>query len=362
MYRLLKVGIIGLGHMGLLHFRNTRFIENIKVIAVADKSKKGLLEAKKRGVSNLYTDYKKLLKLADLDAVIICLPNFLHEESIILAAEKGLHVFVEKPLAINVSQCENIKRSVQKNGINLAVGHNYRYFSHVQKLKAEANNGTIGEVEIATMEHFVNGPFAHPREPVPINEWWLNAKLSGGGVLLDQGYHLLDLFRWFFPDPEVIFAHLGYRYGLDVEDSATVVLRSKSDSTVGIVTVGWFQKMVFPQFNFRINLHGTTRYLSTDHFAPKNLYFHAAKEGIKNVLLKMFRRKIDPLSYTYYYSSYFHELYDFFESVISDSKPQVTVDDALEVIRLIQDAYNFANKHPENKKNTGLGFSQWGQP
>jgi len=341
---MIKVGIIGLGHMGLLHLRNSRFIEGIKVVAAADKSKKALTEAKGYGVRNLFKDYKDLLEVPDLNAVIISLPNFLHMKSIVEAAEKGLHIFVEKPLARNTPECEVIKRVVQRNTVKLVVGHNYRYFNHVQKLKNEFDKGTIGDVEIANLEHFVNGPFAHPLEPVPVHDWWLNPELSGGGVLLDQGYHMIDLFRWFFPEPELLYARLGYRYSLDLEDSAIIMLKSKRTSTIGIISVGWFQKMVFPQFNFRINLHGTARFLSTDHFAPKNLYFHAGKEALKNILFKMMGRKINPLSYTYYYSSYFKELQHFFESIKGGANPNslVTVDDGFETIGVIEEAYTFA--------------------
>ena len=343
---MMKVGVIGLGHMGLLHLRNTRFIEGIKVVAAADKSKKGLLEAKRFGIRNLYDDYKELLKLADLDAVIISLPNFLHEESVTLAAERGLHIFIEKPLARTVLECENIRRVVERNGVNLAIGHNYRFFDHVQKLRTEFEKGTLGDVEIANFEHFVNGPFAHPLEPVPIQDWWLNPQLSGGGVLLDQGYHLVDLFRWFFPDPQVLYVNLGYRYNLPMEDSAIVTLKSRRTSTRGIISVGWFQKMLFPHFNFRLNLQGTTRLLSTDQFAPKNLYLHAAKEALKNTLRRMAGKKIKPLAYTYYYTSYFRELQHFFEGIKSDAlpKPLAGVVDGLEAIQIIEKSYKFANR------------------
>jgi len=347
---LLKVGIIGLGHVGLLHLRNMRFIEGINMVAAADKSKKALSEAKAYGIKRLYKDYKKLLERPKLDAVVIALPTFLHEESVVSAAEKGLDVFVEKPLARNVEECQSIGRAVSRNGVRLAVGHNYRFFDHVQKLKTEFDKGTIGDVEIANLEHYVNGPFAHPLEPVPIKDWWLDAKLVGGGVLIDQGSHLIDLFSWFFPKPRLLYAHLGHRYGLDLEDSAVVVLESMETSTRGIISVGWFQKMVFPQFNFRINLQGTARFLSTDDFAPKNLYLHAAREAARNLLLRMMGRRINPLSYTYYYASYFKELQEFFECVETDAEinPLPSASDGLEAVRIVEESYKLANS-PEQR-------------
>jgi predicted dehydrogenase len=283
----MKVGIIGLGHMGLLHLRNTRFIEGIQVVAAADKSKKALTEAKTYGVKHLYKDYRELFESVSLDAVVLSLPNF---------------------------------------------------------LKSEYDQGTVGDIEIANLEHFTNGPFAHPLEPVPVREWWLNPALTGGGALIDQGYHLIDLFRWFFPEPEVLYVHLGYRYNLDLEDSALLMLRSRRTSTTGIIGVGWFQKMIFPQFNFRINLHGTAGFLSTDHFAPKNLYFHAAKESLKNILFKIAGKRINPLAYTYYYTSYFEELRKFFQRINADDSIDdlPTVDDGMETIRIIEESYKFA--------------------
>jgi predicted dehydrogenase len=324
----------------------------MQVTAAADKSEKRLLEAKSYGIKNLYENYEDLLENESLDAVLISLPNYLHEETVILAAEHGMDIFIEKPLARTVSECKNIENAVRRNGVKLCVGHNYRYFEHVQKLKKELDAGTIGEVEIANLEHFVNGPFAHPLEPVPVQEWWLDPKLAGGGVLLDQGVHLIDLFRWFFPEskPVLRYSHLGYRYGLPVEDSAILMLESQTTPTKGIISVGWFQKMVFPEFNFRVNLHGTAKFLSTDHFLPKNLYFHAAKAAVKNFLLKLLGKKINPLSYTYYYTSYFKELQNFFESINNDNSPLVTVEDGIEAVKIIEEAYNNARAKPKTQE------------
>jgi predicted dehydrogenase len=338
---LIKTGVIGLGHSGLLHLRNARFIKNVKVTAVADKSEKALSNAKVMGVKHVYKDYQDLLRNEELDATIIALPTFLHKESVVSAAENGLDVFVEKPLARNVEECLRISQAVERNDVRLAVGHNYRYFDHVRKLKMELEKGTIGDVEVANLEHYVNGPFAHPLEPVPIQDWWLDRKLVGGGVLIDQGSHLIDLFSWFFPKPKLLYSNLGYRYGLEMEDSAILLLESQETSTRGLISVGWFQKMVFPQFNFRINLQGTARYLSTEDFAPKNLYLHAGKAAIKNVLLKFAGRSIHPLSYTYYYASYFEELRQFFKCVEADTDEvsYPSVKDGLEAIRIIEESY-----------------------
>jgi len=100
MIRMIRVGVIGLGRMGMLHLMSCRKIDGVQVVGVADSSKKSLAKAKALGVDKAYVDYHELLERpSDLDAVILSLPNFMHFESVKLALENGLNVFAEKPLA-----------------------------------------------------------------------------------------------------------------------------------------------------------------------------------------------------------------------------------------------------------------------
>jgi predicted dehydrogenase len=122
--KMLKVGVIGLGHMGMLHLMDCQHIEDIKIIATADKSKTALKRAESFGVKNLFTDYHDLLNGSPkVDAVVISLPNFLHFESIQLALKARLDVFVEKPLTNMVEECKRIVKLVEKSGRKLMVGH-----------------------------------------------------------------------------------------------------------------------------------------------------------------------------------------------------------------------------------------------
>jgi predicted dehydrogenase len=335
---MIKVGVIGLGKMGMLHLKNCLSIKGVIVVAVSDVSKNRLQWAKKLGIKHLFSDYKDLLKSADVDAVIITLPNFMHLESICAAAEAKKDIFVEKPLARSVAECKIIADAVEKNGVKLMVGHNYRFFDSVKRVKREYERGTIGDIELATLELVLNGPFAPSLKPAPVSEWYFSKESIGMGCL-DSGYHLIDLFQWFFGEADVLYAYLGYRYHLPYEDNAIVVLRSKSGSTKGILNVGWFSKAIFPSFDFRVILHGTAGFLSTDQFTPKNLYVHAIKEGVKNILRRVCGRKICPLRYTFYYASYVEELEHFFNYIKYNSDPPVTVEDAIKTINIIEQIY-----------------------
>ena len=245
--------------MGIMHLVNCLHIEDVKIVGAADPSKKAHRKAKAYGVTNVYDNYKKFLTAESkkLDAVVISLPNYLHFNAIQLSLEAGLNVFAEKPLALNVKECEEIVKLVHASGRKLMIGHNLRWVPAVRKVKKEYASGKIGALEIITLEEIVNGPFSHPFVPAPVYDWWFDPQKSGGGALIDIGYHMFDLFRFLTEEEaEVIFTDLSYKYHFPIEEGATVILSSSETSIRGVINVGWFQKSVFPKYNFRGILHG----------------------------------------------------------------------------------------------------------
>ena len=339
-----NVGIIGLGNMGLLHMYNCHYMDDVNVNAVADSSKSALKKADSLKTPNIYSDYRELIDSSkNLDSVVISLPNFLHFDSIIRSLEAGLDVFVEKPLATTVSESEQIQRTVEKTGQRLMIGYSMRFLKAIEIMKSELDKGHLGSLEIITGESLQNGPLSHGRVPKPVSEWWFDPAKSGGGALLDLGSHLIDLFHFFVGDSRVLFSQLDHRFNLPVEDGATVVLQSKRSSVRGVINVGWYQRSIFPKFNFRFLLHGNSDFISTEDLIPKNLYTHAVKEAIKNFSRRMLGKDIHPLSYTYYYDIYYKELRDFFENIKNGSEPSVSVVDGLKTMEVIEEAYNKYN-------------------
>jgi myo-inositol 2-dehydrogenase/D-chiro-inositol 1-dehydrogenase len=337
----IKVGIIGLGRMGMLHLVNCSHMDGVKVIAAVDSSKKGLRKAESLGVKNLYKDYHDLLRhSSEMDAVIISLPNFMHFESILLSLETDLNVFAEKPLAITTEECRQIVKKVDNSGRGFMVGHVLRFTEAIEKMKLAVNDGLIGDLEVVTLEEIINGPFALSRRPSHVSDWWFDPKRSGGGALMDIGYHMIDLYRFFAGDSHVVFSSLDHKFSLPVEDGAIAIIQSSNgNSTKGIINVGWYEQTVFPRYNFRAILHGAAGYLSSEDLAPRSLYTHAAKVGIANVLRRVAGRRIRPLYYTYHYESFYKELAHFFDCLRNDTRPCVTALDGLRVIELIQEAY-----------------------
>jgi predicted dehydrogenase len=335
---LIRVGIIGLGKMGQLHLLNALRISEVNVVAAADKRGKNRKTAEKYHVKT-YDDYSKLLDAEKLDAVIISLPNFLKKESVFRASERGLNIFLDKPLSRDFAEAQEIVQKAQKEKVALMVGVNYRYFHCVQKLKNVLDDGRVGDVVIVTSDLVLNGPFSHPLVPTPVADWWLSKEMAGGGALLDLGYHLIDILLWMFGDLQVAYSSLEHRLNLPVEDAGTVVLKSKSKGITCAVNVGWFLKSIFPAFNFRINLHGTGGYDSTERYTPRNMRVYAIKEGTLNLLRKLSLRRVHYLSYTYFYSSFYTILESFFEMINQGVASPISLESQLEVMRIIDSIY-----------------------
>jgi len=346
---LIKVGLIGLGHMGKLHLMICKHIEGVNVTAVADKSKSALAFAAQNGVDSLFVDYQEMLRKIELDAAIISLPNFLHREAVLAVAERGLDVYVEKPLANNLQECEQIGAAIKKFNVKLMVGHNFRFLPSVQKLSEMIKNGTCGDPVITVLEYIHGGAFSHPLEPRRVPKWRFDKQKTGGGVLVDLGYHMIDLFNWLFGEGRVMYSHLDQRYELGMEDTATLLLSARSTGVLGVVNAGWFQKTVFPEFNFRAYVHGTAGSLTTDRFTPRNFYLHASKEGLKNLVRRILGLRINPLSYTYYYTSYYNCLRAFFTGLKEKGCGMpVSFNDAYSTMKVIQQAYERAERLKSN--------------
>jgi predicted dehydrogenase len=160
------------------------------------------------------------------------------------AMEKGKHVFLEKPLARNLKEAQEIVSSARKNDVKFMVGYPLRFAPEFVNLKSLTESGVLGDIQIAHAVNIAAGPFFHRAEstvPRPVPEWWLNKDLTGGGVLLDLGCHMINLLRWYLGEVSDIKSRLGYRFNFDFEDHATCIMGFEC-GTSAVVNVGWFSQ------------------------------------------------------------------------------------------------------------------------
>ncbi len=240
----LKVGVVGIGGQGKTHLFNSLRLKTVEVKAIADSSKSVLSRYSSLKI-NKYTDFHEMFRKEPLDAVIIAVPNFLHEEVATVAAEHGLDILIEKPLARTAEESKRIVDSVNRNGVSLMVGMCQRFSKDAQMLKEKIDNGVFGRVDFASVL-FSTGPF-YDGKRVP--DWLFDSTKIGGGALLDSGCHLIDLLLWYFGDVKSVSGYVDSIFNLGYEDYAEASLRFKN-GTNGLAVVSWRPR--FPSFRIEI--------------------------------------------------------------------------------------------------------------
>ena len=190
---LLKIGIIGCGGIATAkHLPALSKIKEIEIVAFCDiKVEKAKSAAATYGSADarVYDNYQELLKNEKLDVLHVCTPNRSHSEISVAGMEAGCHVMCEKPMAINEAEAKKMVEAATRTGKKLTIGYQSRYRADSQYLKAECEQGELGDIYFAKA-HAVR------RRAVPTWGVFLNEYEQGGGSLVDIGTHALDLALW----------------------------------------------------------------------------------------------------------------------------------------------------------------------
>ena len=233
----MNVGIVGSGRQGWRRARALESFPDDRLVAVADVDPSAAERLAGTYGAVPCSDWRALLDVRDLDAVIVCTPPDSHAAITIAALERDRHVLVEKPLARSADEAVPIVVAAEQAlalGVVCAVGFNYRHHPAIQQARRWVDEGAIGELMYARMRHGIGGRQDYAAD------WRAAAQTSGGGELLDQGVHLLDLARWFFGGFSEVKAMLATAYWpiAPLEDNAFVLLRTSRGQVVQL-HVSW---------------------------------------------------------------------------------------------------------------------------
>jgi len=233
----IKVGLIGGGGIATAHIRGFReHADRIVATAVADVVPETLARRAEELHAVPYRDYADLIREADIDAVDICLPHHLHKDAIVRAADAGKHILCEKPLCLTAEEAHEVRAAVQGNGVTLMCAHNQLFLPAVAKARALLEAGAIGKVyEVRTTDSFHN-------DFDPSNMGWrASAATSGGGELIDTGYHPTYLLLHLAGGSPVEATAMLSTHRLtfmEGEDSAQVLVRF-DNGVVGQMVTSW---------------------------------------------------------------------------------------------------------------------------
>jgi predicted dehydrogenase len=245
-----RTALIGCGKVGQIHAGALQTLPEADFVAVCDKSRERAQAFATQYGTRAYTDVGAMLRDAPVQAVLIGTPHPLHAEAALAAAEAGVHILVEKPMAASLRDCDAMLAASRKRGVRLGVISQRRLYEPVQRMKAAIDAGKIGKPVLGVfLMHSWRDPAYYESDP-----WRGKWATEGGGVLVNQSPHQLDLLQWFMgPIAEIsgYWANLNHPT-IEVDDTAVAALRFQNGGLGSIVT-SVSQK---PGIYTKVHIHG----------------------------------------------------------------------------------------------------------
>jgi predicted dehydrogenase len=248
---MLKSAVIGCGNIGPHHANCYGATREAQLAAVVDiVPERAEKVARKHGVP-FYTDFREVLKRKDIDIIDVCVPSGLHGDIAMAAAKAGKHCLSEKPLDVTPQRCDQIIRAFKKSGTTLGGMYQHRFADDSQRAKAAIEAGRLGRITLATC----STNWWRTQEYYDSGDWRGTWKLDGGGCLMNQGIHAIDLLVWLAGPVRSVTARtalLGHKR-IEVEDVAVATVEFASGA-LGIIQG---TTTVFPGAAVRHEIMGT---------------------------------------------------------------------------------------------------------
>lgn len=246
----LRWGIVGCGVIAPAHAKALAKAKGAKLVAVCDiVPEKAEKLAAEFGQPDVYTDLKEMLQEADLDILSVCTPSGLHGGHIEAAAEAGVHVLSEKPLEITLEKMDSAIQACRKAGVKLGGVFQRRTFPTSKQVKEALDAGELGNLLLgsAYLKYYRDQAYYDS------GDWRGTWELDGGGALMNQGVHGIDLLLWFMGDVKKVFARAGtLARDIPVEDTAVISLEFENGA-FGIIEG---TTTVYPGMDTRLEIHG----------------------------------------------------------------------------------------------------------
>ncbi len=244
----LRIGLVGVGAAAQInHIPALKRTEDVEIVALCDRDpEKTARVAQKFGIPRCYGRIEELLSDDEVDAVDLCTPNFLHAPMATAALEAGKHVLCERPLARSADEASAMVRAARKADRVLMCAVQHRFRPDAQLLRTFVAKGDLGEI------FYAKAGWLRQRTEWDSDEWRRQKRESGGGVVLDLGFQMLDQALWILGGPKVesVTASVHRSKKGEVEDSATAFLRLASGATLTLeLTWGLLMEKDFAYLN-----------------------------------------------------------------------------------------------------------------
>lgn len=318
------VGIVGCGLIG--QKRAKALGQGGQLVACADLDVSRAESLARASGAKVFRDWRELVWSPLVDVVIVATLHDSLAEITCTAAEAGKHVLVEKPAARNASELVPVMAAVEKHGVKVHVGFNHRYHRSLRKAKELVDSGALGELM------FVRARYGHGARIGYDKEWRADPALSGGGELIDQGPHLIDLSRWFLGELTDVegFAHT-YYWDMPVDDNGFMLLKTakKQAAFLHVSCTEW-------KNTFSMEIYGKSGKLDLSGLGGS---YGVEKITWYRMLPQMGPPETTSWEYPMADDSWECELNEFFDDIRFNRQPASSLNDALASLRVIEKIY-----------------------
>ena len=307
----MKVGIIGMGFMGVTHFNGWRAtpVEQIGVYSTQYREKLDPSIKQYDSIDALITD---------VDVVDICTPTHTHHELVLKVAKAGKHIVCEKPLARTVQQAQEMLEACDKAGVKLLVAHVVRFFPEYALAKQTVDNGDIGDVAVIRL---TRASF----KPASANSWFHDHEKSGG-MMLDLMIHDFDYARWVAGDVERVFAKNTLNHVKDADGDYSIVMLRHKNGALSNIEGGWAYPK--PLFRTALEIAGSEGLIEHPQGSsvPLGIHLKNTNSGDQpDIAVPLSPLAEDP---------YVTEIKHFYRVLTEGIAPIVTAQDALEALKI----------------------------
>ena len=268
-----RFGVIGVGIIGRQHVARLLSDDSpATLIALADANAEAARAVAEENGVEAAASVAELLAREDIDAVVIAVPSGLHADVTVEALDAGKHVFLEKPIEVTVAAADRIREAEQRSGRILSIASQRRFAAENQYLKKIVSEGLLGRISSATVEV----PLWRTQEYYDSGAWRGTWKLDGGGALMNQGVHLVDLTLWLLGDVEELFAFTGLlaHERIEVEDTVTATARMTSGAQLTFQAT----TAAYGKLPIRVSLMGDAGSIVTE--SERVIHFHS-RDGLE---------------------------------------------------------------------------------
>ncbi len=351
--RRVRTAIVGCGKVGQIHAAALSRLPQSELVAHCDMCSERALSFANRYGGRPYTQSETMLREQAVEAVFVCTPPPLHAATAIKAAQAGTHVMLEKPMAASLRDCDAILDAASHCQVHLGVISQRRFFEPVRRMKAAIDAGKIGRPVLGILTMLNWRDEAYYRSDPWRGKW----ESEGGGVLMNQAPHQLDILRWLMGPMEEIsgyWSNLNHPY-IEVEDSAVAAIRFR-DGALGSVVASVSQR---PGLYTRVHIHGSSgasigvetdsgsSFVAgmTEIGAPplNDLWTIPGEEHLISAFEAQDRARFEKVRSTEYY----HELQigDFLDAILDGREPLVKGEDGRAVVEIIEAIYLSSREH-----------------